>query len=78
MPRLFFDIEDDGNLRRDIEGIEIADEAAARSEAVQTLVGLAKDWLPRNGKRRTITILVRTGDDRHLFKAALSYEEGTG
>ena len=75
MPRLYFDVDEDGEMRRDRDGTDLDDVGAARDEAVQMLVRLAMDELPRNGKHKTITVVVRSADDRRLFKAALSYSE---
>jgi hypothetical protein len=74
---MFFDIDDDGDLRRDDEGMDFADIPAAREEAIQTLVGLARDILPTDGQHRTLAIVVRGADDRQLFRATLSYDEGS-
>ena len=76
LPRLYFDIDDDGDLRRDSEGVVLPDERAARDEAIQTLVGLARDILPSDGRHRTIAIVVRGDGDRKLFTASLRYDEG--
>jgi hypothetical protein len=75
MPRLYFDIDEDGEMRRDADGTELADVNDARGEAVEMLVRLAKDELPHNGQHKTITVLVRSEDNEPLFKAALSYNE---
>ena len=72
---MFFDIEDDGDLRRDEDGMECPDIVSARAMAIQTLVGLAKDILPTDGQHRTIAIVVRGDGDRELFRASLSYDE---
>jgi hypothetical protein len=72
---MFFDIDDDGDMRRDDEGMDCPDIDAAREEAIQTLVGLARDILPHDGKHRTIAIVVRDLADKKLFKASLQYDE---
>jgi hypothetical protein len=76
VPRMFFDIDDDGDLRRDEDGMDCPDIGSAREEAIQTLVGMAKDILPSDGHHRTFAIVVRGDDDQQLFRASLSYDEG--
>jgi hypothetical protein len=75
MPRLYFDIDEDGNVRRDIDGTELVDTSDIRGEAVRMLARLATDELVANGPRKTITVMVRSEDDEQMFKAVLTYAE---
>jgi hypothetical protein len=52
MPRYFFHLRDHGTLQEDPEGTDLADDEAARTEALQSARGLLKigglsvrDWL---------------------------------
>ncbi|MET4442831.1 hypothetical protein ABIB75_001092 [Bradyrhizobium sp. GM2.2] len=59
MPRYYFDVRDNDELTRDDDGLELPSLARARDEASLTLVGIAKDVLPRS-EARTLAIEVRT------------------
>ena len=67
--RYFFDIRSQGNLYRDEEGLELANEKAAEVEAANSLAGLARDSKVMHG-RLDVAIEVRSTTES-LFCAAL-------
>ena len=72
MPRYFFDVQD-GGLVRDQDGIEFADAAQARTEALQALPDLAKDLRKVEDGRR-ISVIVRDAAGRSICEATLSID----
>ena len=72
MPRYFFDIHD-GTSTRDDTGTECADPEAARKLAIRTLPDIARDEIPKDGDRRSFTVLVTDEEGRPVFAATLSY-----
>jgi len=71
MPRYFFDIYEDGQLVKDVDGAELADIDAAREEALGTLCSMARDELA-DGDRRHFVIAVHNGDEKPLLRATLA------
>ena len=72
VPRYFFDIHDGGSTRDD-EGTECADHDAARLMAIKTLPDIARDEIPRDGDRRTFTVLVTDPDGHPVYSATLNF-----
>ncbi len=71
MTRYFFDIQSGRDCFSDEEGIELPDQKAAEIEAMQTLIGIARDSLLGNEKPdMAIEVRSATGP---LFCAALVY-----
>jgi uncharacterized protein DUF6894 len=75
MPRYYFDFHDDVEVSLDQEGTDLADMQAARDEATETLLSLAKDALPPSGKARELSIRVRDAQGKHLLAISLGYSE---
>ena len=72
MPRFFFDIYDDGQLVKDVDGAEMADIEAARREALGTLWFIAKGEELPDSDQRDFVITVHNEDEKPLLKATLS------
>lgn len=72
MPRYFFDIHD-GGPHRDDTGTECPDLDAVRRQAMRTLPDVAREDIPRDGDRRTFTVLVTDEDGRPVYCATLNY-----
>lgn len=72
MPRYFFDIHN-GGPRRDDTGTECADLDAVRRAALQFLPDLAREEIPKDGDRRTFTVLVTYEDGHPVYSATLNY-----
>ncbi len=75
MPRYYFDFHDGAEVTMDDEGTELPDMQAARDEATETLLSVAKDALPPNGKARQLSIRVRDEQGKHLLAISLGYSE---
>jgi hypothetical protein len=78
MPRYFFDTFDGERLIPDVEGLEMQDLAAAKSEAQKALPDLAGDAVP-DCNHRTFVVSVRDEAANVVLRATLSLvvEEGT-
>ena len=61
VPRFYFDAVLKGQLEPDPEGIELADRAVARQEAIGAAAEMAKDQ-HLDGDSRDITVAIREGD----------------
>ncbi len=71
MPLYFFDTDNGDHHHRDDDGLELADDAAARAMAQETLPDMAHDALP-DGERRAFTVLVRAYDRTLLYSVSLT------
>ena len=58
MPRNFFDVQDSGPQKDDV-GTDCANLDAVRKAALKILPDIAKEDIPSNGERRTITVIAR-------------------
>lgn len=72
MPRYFFDIHD-GTFRRDAEGIECANFAAARREAMIALPEISCQIIPTDGDRQAFTMFVRDEAGAIVYTATLTF-----
>jgi hypothetical protein len=75
MPRYFFDLVDGSAALPDAEGTELPDIKAAREEASEALLGIARDHVPADGPQRTMSIVVREEGGRTVLTVSLSYSE---
>jgi hypothetical protein len=75
MPRYFFDFHDGGDVSVDGEGTELPDMQAARDEATESLLAIAKEALPPRGRARKLVMSVRAEDGEHLLAITLGYSE---
>ena len=73
MPRYYFDLDDGKQFRSDNEGSELANDEAARQEAIRTLAEVAKDVLPNDGQQLDMFIHVRNSDGKHLLQVMLNF-----
>jgi hypothetical protein len=67
VPRFYFDVREGGTFTPDHGGLEFDSLDAAEQEAMQALIQLGRDWLPR---AREVSIQVR--DEQHRQVLALS------
>jgi hypothetical protein len=72
MPRYYFDTFDGDALSQDDEGLELDGIEAARHEARKTLPDMARDKVPDDGDRRTMTVKVRDETGKVVITASLS------
>jgi len=61
MPRFHFDLYENGNVVRDEEGAELADEKAAEGRAIETATSVARDAFTRGSADK---VLVEVRDHR--------------
>ena len=74
MPRYFFDTDDGEKRHDDDEGTELADDQAARDEAVQAMAEIASDYLPGTaGPQKNITMWIRNEADDTILQLALAF-----
>jgi len=71
--KFYFDIRDGAELTRDDVGVELPDANAARLQATIALTEMARDYLPRDGDERRLSIHVRDADSPQ-FDVTLDYE----
>lgn len=72
MPRYFFDTDDGETPIEDDEGHDVDGVEAARLQAQSALADMARDAVPGDGPRRTITVRVRDEAGRTVLRATLS------
>ena len=76
MPRYFFDIViNHGAVSPDEDGTVLPDIEAAREEAFETLLEMAKERRPRRGDTSTLGMVVRDEGGRSLLTMAVGYSE---
>ncbi|MGU3668434.1 DUF6894 family protein [Methylobacterium sp. A49B] len=72
MPRYFFDIHDGGPTRDDT-GTECLDLDTVRQHAMRVLPDIAREDIPKDGDRRTFTVLVTDDDGHSVYSATLNF-----
>lgn len=72
MPRYFFDIND-GTVVLDQDGTDCADLEEACLQAKRLLPDLARDEVPRDGDRRTFSVLVSDEERCAVYSATLTF-----
>jgi len=73
--RYFFDFHDGDQAQIDDEGTELVDMQAARDEATETLLTVAREALPPNGQARSLSVRVRDPNGVHMLTITLGYSE---
>jgi hypothetical protein len=73
VPRYFFDFHDTGKTLSDEEGLELADLATAKHEAVRALAEITRDVLP-DGPHKEIAMAVRDEQGHHLARAIIRFD----
>lgn len=72
MPDYFFEINDGSVVTRDDEAHPFDNRELMREAAIAALPDIAAPVLP-NGDERTISILVRDGAQKSIFRAELTF-----
>ena len=75
MPRYFFETDDDEHSVLDEEGMELADNEAARAMGISALPDMARETMPA-GDRRTFTVRVLCEDHTLIYKGIMTFEGG--
>ena len=73
MPRFYFDTHDGQTALKDVYGIELVDENAARDIAVKALPDMAKEIKPEEDQH-TLAVHVRSQEDEAVLDATLTFE----
>ncbi|WP_043712111.1 hypothetical protein [Methylobacterium sp. 285MFTsu5.1] len=73
MSRYFFDIHTGSTFSRDPVGTECDGMEGIRHEAMRSLPAIARDEIPKDGDRQAFTVLVRDGNNRTVYTAALTF-----
>ncbi len=72
MARYFFDIHDSGSTF-DETGVECDTLDEVRLLAITALPDVAREQIPKDGDRRTFTVLVTGEDGRAVYTATLNF-----
>lgn len=73
MPHYFIETNDGDSFHRDRDGLDLKDDQAARVQAIAALPDMARDKIP-DGDRRRLSVAVRNGDGRLIYRATLTLE----
>jgi hypothetical protein len=66
MPRFYFDVREGSSFVADEDGLEFLDLDEAEQEAIQAVVSMGKDRLPR-GDTREVTVEVRDENQKRVL-----------
>lgn len=72
MPRYYFDTDDGDTFLEDDEGQELNGIEEARLQSQTGLADIARDVVPGDGPKRTMTVRVRDDTGKTVLRAALS------
>lgn len=78
MPRYFFQLIDQGEVFRDTDGVELADDEAAMHEAARALTEVAHDVLVKDGLHHEFEIVVLDGRGETVWRTQLDFEATPG
>jgi hypothetical protein len=73
MALYFFDTDNGKDRIRDDTGTELADDQSARDEATFAIAEMAKDWIPRDGPQKNITMWVRNEAGETILVLTLNF-----
>ncbi len=73
MPRYFFETHDGDTVHVDQEGLELADNANARLEALRAFSDMARDNIP-NGDHRVFSSIVRNEAGAVVYAATMTLD----
>jgi len=71
MPLFYFDVREGSTFIDDEDGIEFPDLDKAEQEAIQAVVSIGKDRLPR-GDTRDVTVEVRDKDGKRVLTVSVA------
>jgi hypothetical protein len=74
MPRYFCDLESNGQIISDEDGIELAGHDAARDEAIRTLTSITSIAVARDTARQAFAAIVRDESGSLVFRILLTLE----
>lgn len=72
MPRYFFPMEFNGEVKKDNDGVELRDDAVAKREAVLAIAHLAAENIPHDGPM-VLSISVLDPAFSVLFKTTVTF-----
>ncbi|AMJ62303.1 DUF6894 family protein [Bosea sp. PAMC 26642] len=73
MPKFYFTTEDGQRVEANEDGVELADEFAAKDEAQNALVDMAREKLP-NGKHADFAITVQDAAGNSFYRAKMTFD----
>lgn len=73
MHRYFFPIELNGKSKRDADGVDLMDDAAAKREAIVTIAQLAAENIPHNGPL-VLSVRVLDAALSTIFKTTVTFD----
>jgi hypothetical protein len=73
MATYYFDTDNGTDRVHDDTGTELDDDQAARDEATFAIAEMAKDWIPRDGPQKNITMWVRTETGETILVLTLNF-----
>jgi len=71
--RYFFPIELNGKSKRDADGVDLMDDAAAKREAIVTIAQLAAENIPHNGPL-VLSVRVLDAALSTIFKTTVTFD----
>ena len=74
MPRYFCDLESNGQVISDDEGVDLEGHDAARDEAIRTLTSITSIILAREADRQALSAVVRDESGSLVFRVLLTLE----
>lgn len=69
----YFDVDDNGSVSHDDQGVECSDFAGVKKEAISALVEMINDTLP-DGDHHRMVIKVRDDGGNLVLQVALNFE----
>jgi hypothetical protein len=73
MPRFFFDLQVNGQLQRDNEGVDCASMNGVRAEVMRFLPEFADEKVPTDRDHRAFVMHVRDGQGRPVYVATVTF-----
>jgi hypothetical protein len=73
MALYYFDTDNSMERLRDDTGTELADDQAARDEAMIAIAEMSKDWIPKDGPQKNITMWVRNSTGETILVLTLNF-----
>lgn len=75
MPRYYFDFQDGDEYAEDDVGTELPNPEAAREEAGESLLAIARDRLPNGASSAVLSVIVKDEFRSALLTIRIVYEE---
>ncbi len=73
MPRFFFDVQVNGKLQRDDEGVDCGSMNSVRAEVLRFMPDFADEKVPEDRDHRACVMHVRDEQNRPVYVATVTY-----